>query len=535
MVNRPYQNRAVLAVEKSFETRQSALIVMPTGTGKSRVFSDLVLRKQPQRSLVLAHRSELIWQAVKNVGQTGLPTSVEKAELFADTDLFNRTSIVIASVQTLVSGKGDKKRMHRWKPDDFGLVVCDEGHHYTAPMFRSVLDYFRQNQKLKIFGCTASPKRADDQALGMVFEECVFTYTIGDAIREGWLVPVKAVGLEIEDMDFSGIKTSDGDLSTPELAAVMEREKPLYGVVQAGLEAAFYMEANALHGVPRERWYDFLMDNKNPPRSTLFFGANVQHAMMQSELLNRIVPGSADFVCGKTEPKHREQLIARFRNGDLPFLTNCGVMTEGVDVPRAQVIVPKPTKSHALAIQMYGRGLRPPEVDGRSIVDQYATEGERRGAIAHSRKPCCTIIDLYGVTGRHKMVLSADILGGDYSEDEIQLAKSNQVVAGKPVDMTAELEKARDQIRKKQEEERQRAAAKRAKIFVPAKFAIAAVDPFDEHSSAAMIMPKIKLTGADLSAKQRAIIVNKLGKDPDKLPIGYAKKLIGDYFVKFRR
>lgn len=525
-----------MAVEQSFKARQSSLIVMPTGTGKSRVFSDLVLRAQPRRSLVLAHRSELIWQAVKNVGQTGLPTSIEKAELFADTDLFNRTSIVIASVPTLVSGKGEKKRMHRWKPIDFGFIVCDEAHHYTAPMFRSVLEYFKSgNPNIKIFGCTASPKRADDQALGMVFEECVFTYTIEEAIREGWLVPVKAIGLEIEDMDFSGIKTQDGDLSTPELAAVMEREKPLYGVVQAGLEAAFYMESNALHGVPRENWYDFLMDNKTPPRSTLFFGANVQHAMMQAELLNRIVPGSADFVCGKTEPKHREQLMARFRNGDLPFLTNCGVMTEGVDVPRAEVIVPKPTKSHALAIQMYGRGLRPPEVDGKSIVDQYATDEERKYAIARSRKPCCTIIDLYGVTGRHKMVLSADILGGDYSEDEIQLAKRNQVATGKPVDMTAELEKAREQIRKKQEEERQRAAAKRAKIFVPAKFSVANVDPFDEHASSAMIMPKVKLTGADLSPNQRWILTHELGKDPRSLNIGFAKKLIGDHFARLRR
>ena len=80
----------------------------------------------PKRSLVLAHRSELIWQAKKNVEFAGLGVEVEKAEHFADTNMFNRNSVVVASVQTLVSGRGEKKRMHRWNPKDFGFIVCDE-------------------------------------------------------------------------------------------------------------------------------------------------------------------------------------------------------------------------------------------------------------------------------------------------------------------------------------------------------------------------------------------------------------------------
>lgn len=533
MQNRPYQIAAIAAVEECFKTQQSALVVLPTGTGKSRIFSELVRRMHPKRSLVLAHRSELIWQAKKNVEFAGLGVEVEKAEHFADTNMFNRNSVVVASVQTLVSGRGEKKRMHRWNPKDFGFIVCDEAHHFTAPMFKSVLDFFRLgNPDIRIFGCTASPKRADDRALGLVFNECVFKYQIADAIEDGWLVPVKAVGLEVEDMDFTGIKTTDGDLNTTELAAVMEKEKPLYGVAQAALEAAFYLEPNALHGVPKERWGDHLLSHNTPPRSTLCFAVNVHHSEMLAEICNRAVPNIAHFVCGNTRPEERDDILKRFRSGELPILTNCGVMTEGVDVPRAEVIVPKPTKSHALAIQMYGRGLRPPEVGGKSIVDQHATAEERKSAIARSRKPCCTILDLYGVTGRHKMITTADVLGGNYDEEVIELAKKSQLAKATPVDMTAELSAAQAKIRKQQEEARQREAARRQKLLVPTKFAVSKVDPFDQHAVSPVKMAQ--RNGKGLSEKQRSFLI-KRGYDPSRLEVGYAKKLIGEIFASWKR
>jgi superfamily II DNA or RNA helicase len=535
-VNRPYQVTAILNAEKGFETFQSVMEVLPTGCGKSRIFSELVRRVQPKRSLVLAHRSELVWQAAKNVNHAGLDTSIEKADSYADVNLFNRSPVVVASVQTMVSGRGEKKRMHRWRPTDFGLIVCDECHHFTAPMFKRVLDYFREgNPGIKIFGCTASPKRADEQALGLVFQECVFKYQIADAIKDGWLVPIKAIGLEVEDMDFSGIKTSDGDLNTAELAAIMEREKPLYGVAAAALEAAFYMEPNALHGVPREQWYDFLMDHQTPPRSTLCFAVDVQHASMLAQIFNRVVPNIANFVCGKTNPKDREDMLADFRNGGLPILTNCGVMTEGVDVPRAEVIVPKPTKSHALAIQMYGRGLRPPEVDGKSIVDQYGTPDERRSAISRSRKPCCTILDLYGVTGRHKMVTSPDVLGGDYSEEVIEMTKEAQKTSARPMDISEALAASKEKLRKEQELARQAEAARKQRIIVPTKFAVSKADPLDTHDVTQVKMYKPKLMADCLSPKQQWILTNKLGKDPARTPLGWAKKLIGDHFTSLAR
>jgi hypothetical protein len=196
------------------------------------------------------------------------------------------------------------------------------------------------------------------------------------------------------------------------------------------------------------------------------------------------------------------------------------------------VIVPKPTKSHALAIQMYGRGLRPPEVGGKSIVDQYATAEERKSAIARSRKSCCTIIDLYGVTGRHKMITSADVLGGNYDEEVIELAKKTQIAKATPVDMTAELSAAQAKIHKQQEEARQRDAARRQKLLVPTRFSVGRVDPFDQHAVAPVKMAQ--RNGKGLSDKQRAFLI-KQGRNPDSMPAWAAKKLIGDIFASWKK
>ena len=239
---------------------------------------------------------------------------------------------------------------------------------------------------------------------------------------------------------------------------------------------------------------------------------------MLAQIFNRVVPNIANYVCGKTNPKDREDMLADFRNGSLPILTNCGVMTEGVDVPRAEVIVPKPTKSHALAIQMYGRGLRPPEVDGKSIVNQHASASERRAAISRSRKPCCTILDLYGVTGRHKMVTSPDVLGGDYSEEVIELTKQEQKSSARPMDISEALAAAKEKLRKQQEQLRQEEAARKRRIIVPTRFAISKTDPLDTHDVTQVKMYKPKLMADSLSPKQQWILTNRLGRTRPERP-----------------
>ncbi len=154
---RPYQEQAVEAVFQEWRENQSTLLVMPTGTGKTQVFSTVIKRMSPARALVLAHREELIWQAVKRIESLGLSTSVEMADLVASAWIWERTPVVVSTIQTQIAGNNGNGRMMRFDPIDFGLLIIDEAHHATSPSYRKVIDYYKRNPDLRVLGVTATP------------------------------------------------------------------------------------------------------------------------------------------------------------------------------------------------------------------------------------------------------------------------------------------------------------------------------------------------------------------------------------------
>ena len=531
-IARPYQAEAVNAVLSGWESHQSVLVVLPTGTGKSWIFSDLVRRNAPKRALVLANRGELLFQAARHVQRAGLETSIEKAELQAGTGFWNRTPVVVASVQTLISKTGIVTRMHKFDPKEFGLIVCDEAHLFLAPSFRSILNYFKHgNPEIKIFGCTATPARSDEVALKEVFEHCAYRYEVADAISDGWLVPVFPLGLRVESLDFSHIHTTAGDLNSAELAAVMEAEEPLYGVAQGTLEQVFGLEANTLHGVEVENWGQFLKDEQTPPRSALVFTVSVKHAEMLSGIFNRVVPGISEWVFGKTKDTRRDEINVRFKEGDLPILVNCGTHTTGFDAPKAEIIVPKPTKSWSLFCQMVGRGFRPAEVAGASIVDQYLTAEERREAISHSRKPRVTVLDFHGVSGRHKLITPFDILGGRHSPEAIALAIKMTREKSQPVNMTEAMVAAEAELHRRMEEARQMEASRKLRLVKKARFTVESHSLFDRSDTGPMqiLKPQPKVVTAGM-----AKVLKRAGvKDPYSLPYNQALHLVRKQFERW--
>ena len=532
--DRDYQVEDVDAIYREWETHQATLYLAATGLGKTVVMVKVAKRMLPGRTLFLCHRGELVNQAVEAFHRAGMRCDIEKADSFARTSLF-KPDVVIATVQTLASGKVDKKRMHRFNPKDFGLLLYDEVHHSVSSVNKSIVDYFmRGNPDLKVLGVTASADRMDGIALGQIFQSVASKRDIRWGIENGWLVPIKALGIRVDEMDLTNVtKGSNGDLSQSGLAKIMEMEKPLYGVAQGTLEAAFYLEPNSLTGVDPDDWEKFLLDESTPPRSAICFTASVKQAEMLSNIFRRVVPGISEWVCGETEEGHRNEINDRFKKGTLSILCNCGTHTEGVDIPKAEIVVPKPTLSRSLFVQMIGRPLRPAQIDGESLCDLYSAPEERRRAIYSSRKPACIVLDFYGVSGKHKLVTTADALGGDYTEQERKLATEEARAKMQPVNMDEAMLAAREKLRLLAEEARQKEEAQKRRLMARSRFSVTEVNVFDRTQATPMVIPK--RTGALLSEKQRAIIVNKLGKDPDKLPIGYAKKLIGEYFSKFRK
>ena len=147
MKMRNYQSAAIEGAFKAWEENTSALIVLPTGLGKTVVFSEIVRRFQPARSMVIAHREELIFQAAEKIKRvTGLDGGVEMGEYTAGF-FGNMPPYVVSTVQTQCSGGDGGGRMTKFLPGDFGLVVIDEAHHATASTYKRVIEYYRQNPK----------------------------------------------------------------------------------------------------------------------------------------------------------------------------------------------------------------------------------------------------------------------------------------------------------------------------------------------------------------------------------------------------
>src|ERR1043165_3049210 len=184
---RPYQYEAVAALlAAAARGVERPLLVLPTGTGKTIVFALLVQRRHG-RSLILAHRDELIQQAVDKLHlvDSTLPLGVVQAARDAHT-----APTVVASVQTL----SRRARLTRLVPD-FQTIVIDEAHHAPAPTYRRILEYCRawRADGPLVVGVTATPERGDHHSLRPVFDGIVYQKTLLEMMQAGFLVDLRAL------------------------------------------------------------------------------------------------------------------------------------------------------------------------------------------------------------------------------------------------------------------------------------------------------------------------------------------------------
>lgn len=324
---RPYQQAALEAVRAAYRQKhRAALVVMPTGTGKTVLFAEISrLAKGPV--LVLAHRQELVEQArAKIAAWCNDVVAVEMAQRrdFTRPD-GSRPKIAVASIQTL------QKRLHELPRDAFRIVVVDEAHHATADSYRAVLDHFDAH----LLGVTATPDRSDRVPLGTVFSTVAFEYDMRTAIRDGFLCPIRSFVVQTK-ADFSHVRKVAGELATRDVEAVLNQELHL---------------AEIAAPILRERG----------SRPTIVFAASVAHAHSLARVMNELA-GSPDFaaaVDGSTPFELRAPTLDRFRQRAIQVLVNCSLFTEGFDVPDiALVAIARPVLSRAFYAQMVGRGTR---------------------------------------------------------------------------------------------------------------------------------------------------------------------------------
>ena len=522
---RDYQNAAVEGVLNAWKTCRSALCVLPTGCGKTVVFAEVIRRMLFSRpgglathAMILAHREELVHQAADKVSKVaGVDCEIEMGDYRVIGMMGCLPPVVVSSVQTHVSGRNGQKRMMKFNPKDFSVLVVDEAHHATSPSYRACIDrYLKENPECRLLGVTATPDRADELALGSVFETVAASYDISDAIRDGWLVPVEQRIVTVGSLDFSSVKTTAGDLNPGELADIMEEERNLHAVAAPVL--------------------DILKEKR-----AIIFATSVRQAERLAEILNRGEgdgdSGSgngerkrADWLSGATPKNLRHDKLAAFKEGRTQFMVNVGVLTEGFDDAGVEaVVMARPTKSRALYAQMIGRATRPSAKIAAKLGDGDSGSGNgaewRRSLIAGSDKPKCLVLDFVGNAGRHKLITSADILGGKYPDEVIERAKRK--ARDRNIDMSVALEEAN--VEHEEIERRKRIEAERRKsIRAVAPFCLTRVNPFDAFDLPPMpVLPNEP--PRRFTPKQAAFLRNYFKVDPMSLTYAQGKQLLDAY------
>ena len=319
---RPYQQEAREAVQKEWaEGRKRTLLVLPTGTGKTVVFSKIIEDqvREGKRVLVLAHRSELLDQASDKLKTaTGLGTALEKAE---STSIGSWYRVVVGSVQTMQR----EKRLSQFPPDWFDVIVVDEAHHAISDGYQKVLGHFKDSE---VLGVTATPDRGDMKNLGSYFDSLAYEYSLVQAIKEGYLSKIKALTIPL-DLDLSSVTMSAGDFKAIDVGTALDPY-----LVQIADEMAKYCK----------------------DRKTVVFLPLVKTSQKFRDILNERGFKAAE-VNG--ESKDRAEVLEDFEKGRYNVLCNSMLLTEGWDCPSVDcVVVLRPTKVRALYSQMVGRGTR---------------------------------------------------------------------------------------------------------------------------------------------------------------------------------
>lgn len=386
-----YQREAADRITAAFKEGRSTLVVMATGMGKTVLFG-AVAKRWPGPVLVLAHRDELVGQARKHLERaTGEIVDLEQAEFKANL----RTRIVVGSVASF-----HKKRLEQMAQDRFTLIIVDECHHAMSSQYDKVLSHFKH---AKVLGVTATPDRADEKALGKVFDSVAYVMDIEDGIESGYLVPIRGRTIVMDEIQLDRVEV--GTLSGAKDLQTGQLDEEMLKVVE---------------GVCRETL------RLEPDRQGIAFFPGVRSAELACQKFNTLRPGSCCFLSAGTPYLERKRIVEDFKAGRYQMLANCAIATEGFDCPPVSLIVQaRPTLSRSFYAQTIGRGTRPLA----GLVDAFAGREEaadRRRVIAESRKPDCMVLDFVGNSTKHSLIGLEDVLGGNYSELEVQEAKKRR-------------------------------------------------------------------------------------------------------------
>jgi superfamily II DNA or RNA helicase len=363
---RPYQIEAIDAIRLAAQRGiRRQLVSLPTGTGKTCCFSSIAqgAAAKRNRTLILAHRDELISQAVDKLVTVAPELEQRIGVVKAKRDEWDHP-VVVASVQSLHRRRRDRI-LSALGPAPFRIITVDEAHHTAAASYQAILQDFgsyAENGVLTV-GWTATPQRADNRDLGDTYEEVVYHRDLLSMIEAGYLCPLSAIEIRLQAFDTAKLRVRAGDY-------VDEQAGELLEAAEAPMHAARAWLANAAG------------------RRTIVFTPTIRLAEEMAYAFQR-AGVDAEMVSGQTPLDDRRDLLRRFQAGDITVVANAQVLTEGFDDPGVEcIMIARPTKSAGLYQQMVGRGTR-----------------------IYPGKTDCLIIDIVGAASEHSLQTAPKMFG----------------------------------------------------------------------------------------------------------------------------
>lgn len=350
---RDYQEECLKAIDqKHSEGIHRQMVVLPTGSGKTVIFSELIKRKK-LKTLVIAHRIELIDQAREKLRV--IAPEIESG-IFCGDQKYHDKQVTIASIQSASNS------LDLLKTEGYQLLIIDEAHHAAAKTYRRMIHELGFNEKGLMLGFTATPMRGDRTRLDDIFQKIVFNASTRNLVKKGYLVQPKGIHIKV-GIDLRKIKKKMGEFDQESLKEAMQTDEAMAVVMAAVKKYA-------------------------SNRQCIVFGVDIAHCenlMLAIQMLG--------FTCQTVHSKlslaERRQTLRYFETGKLQFVTNPMILTEGFDCPRADCMInAAPTMNNSLYTQKAGRVLRiSPNKEDALLID-FGRNGRKNDL--------CTAITLMG-------------------------------------------------------------------------------------------------------------------------------------------
>lgn len=334
---RDYQQDAKERIFGQWDRVDNVLYQMPTGTGKTRLFTSIIrdisitsLQEHTRKSvLIIAHRTELIEQIDESLNKYRIPHGIIAGTFKDKRDL--RLPVQVASIQT-ITHPSNRQLADAFHAD---FIIIDEAHHSVAHSYTKLWDYYPNSKKL---GVTATPWRMDRRGFIGNFDTLITSMSIKEFLRNGWLAPYKYYSVPLESQIRSEIESIrefgiDGDYKISALEQIVDTK-----LIRAQLLDSYFEFVKGKKGII------YSISRKHSKHiCSQFIDAGIKIADIDSET-----------------PAHlRKKLVRDFKNGDIDIIINVDIFSEGFDCPNLEFVqLARPTRSLVKYIQQVGRGLR---------------------------------------------------------------------------------------------------------------------------------------------------------------------------------